>query len=533
MSVQRRMLVHQPFFATARRLPDKVALICDGRRHTYAQMAVGIERLAALLTARGVKHGDRIALMLDNSAELVTGMLAASMIGAVFMPIGSLTRQEKLAYLLNDSRASVLISHAALRHIWETAISANGSVHLCLIVEAGDDASQWGPRCLSYPSGPPVHLLDDSPSVAQSSVASVENNDLSESDLASIIYTSGSTGEPKGVMLTHLNMRSALRSVSGYLPVRESEIVMCVLPLAFSYGLYHWLLVAEAGATLILESSFAFPLKIARQMAAERVTFFPGVPTVFTQLLNIKGLDEIDLTSLRTITNAAAPLSREHIRRLRQAFPQAALYSMYGLTECKRVTFLPPDQLDIRPDSVGCGMPYQDHWLADETGTPLPNGGVGELVVRGPHVMRGYWEKPAETAARLRPAPASSPFHGELVLYTGDLFRTDEAGWLYFVARQDDIIKTRGEKVSPREVEDAIYALDGVLEVAVIGIPDELLGAAIKAFVITRPGAVLTEREVIRHCLAHIESYMAPKYVEFVAELPKTESGKIKKTQLR
>ena len=530
MSARRHLLVHQPFFATALRLPDKVALICDGRRHTYAQMAVGIERLAALLTVRGVTRGDRVALLLDNSAELVTGMLAASMIGAVFMPISSLTRQEKLAYLLNDSRASVLITHAALRSVWEAALAVNGSVELCLIVDAGDDVTQWGRRCMPYPTDSSRHLPDQPPSGTQ---LPIENIDSAESGLASIIYTSGSTGEPKGVMLTHLNMMSALRSVNGYLPMRESEIILCVLPLAFSYGLYHWLLAAAAGATLILESSFAFPLKIARQMAAERVTFFPGVPTVFTQLLNITGLDEIDLSSLRTITNAAAPLSKEHIRRLRQAFPQAALYSMYGLTECKRVTFLPPDQLDIRPDSVGRGMPYQDHWLADETGTPLPNGNVGELVVRGPHVMLGYWEKPVETALRLREAPASSGFAGDVVLHTGDLFRTDAAGWLYFVARQDDIIKTRGEKVSPREVEDAIYALDGVLEVAVIGVPDELLGAAIKAFIIKRPGVVLTAREVIRHCLAHIESYMAPKYVEFVAELPKTESGKIKKTPLR
>ena len=334
-------------------------------------------------------------------------------------------------------------------------------------------------------------------------------------------------------MLTHLNMMSALRSVLAYLPIREDDVIMCVLPLAFGYGLYHLLLAASTGATLILESSIAFPLKVVQQMAAERATFFPGVPTIFTQLLSVKGLGQFDLSALRIITNAAAPLSEEHIKRLRLAFSQANLYSMYGLTECKRVTYLPPEQIDFRPGSVGRGMPYQDHWVADESGAPLPFGNTGELVIRGPHVMRGYWEKPELTADRLKRAPASTPFAGEIVLYTGDLFRTDADGWLYFVARKDDIVKTRGEKVSPREVENAIYALDGVLEVAVIGTPDELLGSAVKAFVIKKPGSNIGERDVIRHCLSRLESFMAPKYVEFVTELPKTDTGKIKKSNLR
>jgi acyl-CoA synthetase (AMP-forming)/AMP-acid ligase II len=201
---------------------------------------------------------------------------------------------------------------------------------------------------------------------------------------------------------------------------------------------------------------------------------------------------------------------------------------MYGLTECKRVTYLPPEQLDIRPTSVGRGMPNEEVWLVDESGHRLPNVSTGELVIRGSNVMRGYWEKPAETAERLRPGPLP----GEMVLYSGDLFRTDDEGWLYFVARKDDIIKSRGEKVSPREVENAIHSLEGVLEAAVIGVPDEVLGEAIKAFVVPRKGHALTERQVIRHCLEHLENFMAPKYVEFVGELPKTDTGKIRKKGL-
>lgn len=526
MAAPYHSLVHQPFFDTAARLPEKEALVCDGRRHTYAELAARVEQLATLLANFGIKRGDRVALFLDNSVELVTGLLAASRIGAVFVPINGLTRKEKLAHLLNDARASALITHAVLQPTWLGALAVNSTVHLCLVVDGGGDTNRVEPRCQPFPQLPRHWPQPVAPLHAEYVAAE-------ETDLVSLIYTSGSTGEPKGVMLTQLNMASALRSVMAYLHVREDDVIMCVLPLAFGYGLYHWLLAANAGATLVLESSFAFPLKVVEQMAVERATFFPGVPTIFTQLLNVKGLDKFDLSALRVITNAAAALSEEHIRRLRLAFPQAKFYSMYGLTECKRVTYLPPEQLDVRPGSVGRGMPYQDHWLADETGAPLPNGSTGELVVRGPHVMRGYWGKPEQTAERLRPAPASSSFAGEIVLHTGDVFRTDADGWLYFVARKDDIIKTRGEKVSPREVENAIYAIDGVLEVAVIGTPDELLGAAVKAFVIRSPGVKLGERDVIRHCLARLESFMAPKYVEFVTELPKTDTGKIKKSNLR
>jgi acyl-CoA synthetase (AMP-forming)/AMP-acid ligase II len=278
----------------------------------------------------------------------------------------------------------------------------------------------------------------------------------------------------------------------------------------------------KVGATLVLEGSFAFPFKVLELMASERVTVFPGVPTMFSILLNLNGLEKLDLSSLRMITNTAAALSEAHIQQLRALFPQATLFSMYGLTECKRVTFLPPEQLDIRPASVGRGMPNEEVWLVDDSGHRLPNGSIGELVIRGSHVMRGYWENPMETSKQLRPGPIP----GEMVLYSGDLFRTDEEGWLYFVARQDDIIKSRGEKVSPREVENAIYSLEGVLDAMVVGVQDDLLGEAIKAFVVQKAGYALSKREVIRHCLGRLENFMAPKYVEFVVELPKTDTGK-------
>jgi acyl-coenzyme A synthetase/AMP-(fatty) acid ligase len=284
----------------------------------------------------------------------------------------------------------------------------------------------------------------------------------------------------------------------------------------------------KAGATVVLERSFAFPKRILELAAQARVTVLPGVPTAFNLLTNLATLSRYDLGRLRMITNAAAPLSEEQIRRLRAAFPQATFYSMYGQTECKRVTYLPPEQLDTRPLSVGRGMPNQELWLVDEADRRLPNGATGELVIRGSHVMRGYWEKPVETAERLKPGPLP----GERVLYSGDIFRSDAEGYLYFVARKDDIIKSRGEKVSPREVENVLYRLPGVLEAAVVGVPDPVFGQAVKAFVVLGPGRHYSERDIIGHCGARLESFMVPRYVQFVDGLPKTDNGKIRRQAL-
>ena len=506
------LLLHQFLDVAVSSKPDHIALVCDKRTYTYAQIGEMAATLAAELQQRGVRRGDRVALFLDNSVELVVGVFAALAAGAVFMPINPLTKADKLAYMLNDSRATALVTQATLEPIYANALGNNKTVQSCLVVGAGT----WSDaRIASYP-------------VNGASASGFTDPGLIDQDLASIIYTSGSTGDPKGVMLTHLNMVSAARSVSTYLGLRGDDVVICVLPLAFDYGLYQLLMSVKLGATLVLERSFTFPIKVLERMVEHRVTVFPGVPTVFSMLMNIGSLANYELSSLRMMTNTAAALSEEHIRQLRGLFPQAKLFSMYGLTECKRVTYLPPEQLDIRPTSVGRGMPNEEVWLVDDAGKRLPNGSTGELVIRGSNVMRGYWEKPEETAKRLKPGPIP----GEMILHSGDVFRTDDEGWLYFVARKDDIIKSRGEKVSPREVENALYSLEGVYEAAVIGVPDELLGQAVKAFVTLKPGYSYSEREVIKHCVARLENFMAPKYVDFVHALPKTDTGKIKKTGL-
>jgi len=257
------------------------------------------------------------------------------------------------------------------------------------------------------------------------------------------------------------------------------------------------------------------------------VTGFPIVPTIAALLLQMD-LSKYDFSSLRYLTNTAAALPTHHIVKLRSLFPQARLFSMYGLTECKRVSYLPPDQLDIRPGSVGRGMPNEEVYIVNDEGNRVGPGVVGQLVVRGSNVMKGYWEMPEATDRVLKPGPVP----GEKVLYTGDLFRMDEEGFLFFVGRKDDIIKSRGEKVSPKEVENVLSSLDGVAEVAVLGVPDEILGQAVKAFIQVKEGIVLTEKDVLRHCSRHLEDFMMPKIIEFRAVLPKTANGKINKREL-
>jgi acyl-CoA synthetase (AMP-forming)/AMP-acid ligase II len=342
-------------------------------------------------------------------------------------------------------------------------------------------------------------------------------------DLAMLVYTSGSTGYPKGVMMTHQNVVAAAISITTYLENTPDDVIMNVLPISFDYGLYQVLMSVKTGATLVLEKSFAFPQLIIEKMKAEKVTGFPLVPTMAALLLQMKNLKPGDLPHLRYVTNTAAALPPAHILKLQDVFSSARLYSMYGLTECKRCTYLPPEELKRRPGSVGIAIPGTEAFIVDEDGQRVRAGEVGELVIRGAHVMKGYWENEEATRRALR----AGPHPWEKVLYTGDLFRADDEGFLYFVGRKDDIIKCRGEKVSPKEVENALYALEGVREAVVLGIPDPILGSAIKAVVALAPGCILSPREIIAHCAAHLEDYMVPKQVEIRDALPKTDSGKL------
>ena len=505
---------------SALRLPQKTALVSQGERYTYAELDRVSNRLAHGLTAEGICRGDRVAIFLDNSVEMVLSIFAVLKLGGVFLVVNPTTKADKLAYILNNCRAVALISHAKLEGIFSSVESQVHSLNLTLLVGSG-------------PSEAPiqqVRRLDWQTLLNRSSAAADHRPSKSaiDIDLATIIYTSGSTGFPKGVMMTHLNMVTAATSITQYLENTSEDIILNVLPLSFDYGLYQVLMAFKVGATVVLEKSFAYPAVILEKLSQERVTGFPIVPTMVAILLQMKGLTPGRFPHLRYMTNTAAALPPAHIQRLRELFPATRIYSMYGLTECKRVAYLPPEQLDVRPTSVGKAIPNTEVYIVNEQGERVPPGEIGELVIRGAHVMKGYWERPEETDRALRPGPLP----GEKVLYSGDLFKMDDEGYLYFVGRKDDIIKTRGEKVSPKEVEAVLYALPEITEAAVVGVDDPILGQAIKAVVVLVEGARLTEKEVLRHCARHLEDFMVPKQVEFRTALPKTATGKISKREL-
>jgi amino acid adenylation domain-containing protein len=510
------MLVHDFLQQSAASSPEKTALVFGTTRLTYSEIDAAANRLANYLLANGVSRGDRVCIYMENCVEAVIAIFGILKAGAVFSFVNGSTKADKLAYILNNCRAAALITHRRKSEVVARVVAEVPSL-LFTVLAGGRAHPRSGVDAVSFEDALAAHP----PTLPRQTCIDV--------DLATIIYTSGSTGFPKGVMSPHTMVVAAATSITQYLENTPDDVILNVLPLSFDYGLYQVLMGFKVGATIIVEDGFAFPYRVLELVHKEKVTGLPGVPTLFALLLQIKDVQGMAFPHLRYLTNTAAALPVSHIQRLRQTFPEAKLYSMYGLTECKRVSYLPPEELDRRPASVGVAIPNTEVYIVDDAGNRVLPGQVGELVVRGSHVMRGYWEAPEATAKALRPGPYS----GEQVLCTGDLFRTDEDGFLYFVGRKDDIIKSRGEKVSPREVENVLHALDGVVEAAVVGVPDELLGEAILAALVVANGTTLSEREVIAHCARHLESFMVPKHVEFRSGLPKTSTGKISRMQLR
>ena len=426
--------------------------------------------------------------------------------------VNATTKSRKLAYLLNDCAVKVLIAHPRLSDVVEETrpqVPSLASV-VWTTTSPDDRAGELSLADIRQRGGSPV------------------DPGLIDQDLCMIIYTSGTTGRPKGVMLTHLNVCSTARSISTYLENVPDDVVCCVLPLAFSYGLYQMFVMAYVGHTLVIERSFAFPVDVLGRMAKLKVTGFAGVPGMYASILQVVPTIDVDLSAIRYMTNAAGPLAAAQIKELCALMPDMKFYSMHGQTECARTCFMDPERLVDKPGSVGKAMPNTELYLVDSDGQRVGPGEVGEMVVRGANVMRGYWNMPDATRQKLR----AGPIPGECVLYTGDLFRMDEDGDLFFVSRTDDIIKCKGEKVSPKEVEDVLHEIPEIAEAGVIGVDDEQEGQAVKAFVVLRAGQSISEQHVRRYCRSVLEGHMVPKFVTFCDALPKTESGKLKRKAL-
>ncbi len=359
------MLLNHFLENSAEKFPDKIALVCQGERLTYQQINSSANRLASGLKDSGVERGDRVAIFLENSVEAVLSIFGVLKADAVFVMINPTTKKDKLTYILNNCRVKALITSPDKPDLLNEVLQKTHSVKSVILAGKQESevkmflpdkrVSYFVKVLRSYPDNP------------------LENKNI-DLDLASIIYTSGTTGNPKGVMLSHLNMVSAANSITQYLENTSDDVILNVLPLSFDYGLYQILMGFKIGGRVILEKSFLYPYVIIDLMLKEKVTGFPGVPTIFAILLQLEDLKNQNFDSLRYITNTAAALPVAFIKKIRETFPKAKLYSMYGLTECKRVSYLPPEELDRRPNSIGKGMPNEEVYIVNERWTKGGNG---------------------------------------------------------------------------------------------------------------------------------------------------------------
>jgi amino acid adenylation domain-containing protein len=496
------ILLHDALREGANQNPDKTALVCGRLRLSYRELLDRAGSLASEMRIRGLERGDRVVILLPNCPASVIAIYGTLMAQGTFSVLNASMKAPKLDAVLTNAEPAFVITDAAGLRTLSAIPDRLPRIGVLVTGDAPLDAISFDAACLRGHRPGELAQVD--------------------LDLAAIIYTSGTTSTPKGVALSHRNMTAASRSILEYLQLDANDTVLSVLPLSFDYGLYQLLLTIQAGGTLVLRDGFGFPFEIAQAIAAMRVTVLPCVPTMMAVLLRLRKTDSLDLSSVRKITNTGAALPAAFVPRLQEIFPNSRMYSMYGLTECKRVSWLPPEEIGKRPDSVGRPMPNTEVYVVDKDGRWHARDAVGELVVRGSNVMCGYYRDPEATDRALR--PGLHPW--ERALFTGDLFRIDTEGYLYFLGRKDQIFKSRGERVSPREIEVVLYAIPGVTAARVTPVPDEVLGNSIRAeLVCDDPDVSVTS--IMAHCRQHLETRLVPDHIEIVDRLPVSASGKV------
>ncbi|WP_298512985.1 class I adenylate-forming enzyme family protein [uncultured Kordia sp.] len=494
--------------ASAHTYSHKTAVSFSGNSYTFLDIQKQSDILATYFQKQGVQRGDRIVLLLGNTIETVISFWAILKAGAIVIPVGTELKPSKIEYILDDSGATLLITTNKIA-LQNSTLLANSALTEILVVDKSEELIHE--KFTSYQK------------VSIANHGQKQASRLISKDLAAIIYTSGSTGEPKGVMLSHENMIAATNSLNAYLGYQNSDKVLCALPLSFDYGLYQMIMSISTGAELVLEKEFTWPIFLLKKIIKEHITIVPAVPTMVMLLHEQNKKYQFDLQSVRAVTNTGAALTQSNIQMVKELFPKTSIFSMYGLTECKRCTYLPPAEIDTKPASVGIAIPNTELWLVDENNQKIttPNT-IGQLVIRGATVMQGYWKKPEKTAEKLK----EGIYPNEKVLYTGDYCTLDEDGYLYFKARMDQMINSRGIKVSPKEVEDFIGAIPQVNSVVITSVPHKDYGEALFAFVVLNEETMITKSEILKVCAESLETYKVPEYLNIIASIPKTPNGK-------
>jgi acyl-CoA synthetase (AMP-forming)/AMP-acid ligase II len=507
------------------------AVVNKERAISYRNLYLSSLKVADYLQRVDIEPGSRVALLYGNSIEYVILFFAIFKAGHIAVPLDTSLRPEETAFIISDCGAQVLLFHSKYRrHLDRIIMDSPTLKHIIsdkpVNLDREDIRTKTLPEILdgiiddkaleSYPLAKPEKKFDlhDIYRLASDSPR----------ELAAIFYTSGSTGTAKGVMLSHRNLVSNTVATIDYLKLRNDDSVIVILPFYYIYGNSLLLTHMMVGGTLVIDNRFLYPEVILDTMEREKVTGFSGVPSNFIILLNNSTMPKRKLEHLRYFTQAGGAMAPELIKRLMNSFPQKEIYIMYGQTEAApRVSYCPPEKLKEKIGSIGIPLTGVQMKVVDESGRDLPVGKSGELITTGDNVMLGYWNQPGETAEVLKDG----------WLYTGDLAKTDESGYFFITGRKKEIIKTGGNRVSAKEIEECILENDKVLEAAVFGIEDDLLGEAVKAVVVLKKGQSVNQKDIQAHCKSRLAEYKVPKYVEFRDLLPKYQSGKVNKLVLR
>jgi len=512
-------LLHDLIRESGQRHARRPALRLGETTLTYAELDRLVDRAASAFTVLGLTRHERVAIFTPKQIEAVAAMFGASRAGGVFVPVNPALKPRQVAYILADCNVRVLVTTGDRLRQLADALDGCPDLETIIVLPEGGEAVA-GRRCIGWPAF-----------IANGVEEAVVPPSI-DSDMAAILYTSGSTGQPKGVVLSHRNMVVGAKSVSTYLKNRPEDRILSVLPLSFDYGLSQLTTAFNTGACVVL-LNYLLPRDVLKAVVRDGITGLACVPPLWLQLADLDWPEEMSRT-LRYVTNSGGKMPRHVTAKLRARLPATEVYLMYGLTEAFRSTYLPPHLVDERPDSIGKAIPYAEILVVDAEGRMCAPGEPGELVHRGPLVARGYWNDPERTAIRFKPAPGQPAgiTVPEMAVWSGDTVTMDAEGFLYFVGREDEMIKTSGYRVSPTEVEDVLYASGLVSEAVALGVPHPRLGQAIVVMAAPAGGRKVPSEEVVAYCRRELPSFMVPARVEMQESLPRNPNGKIDRKAL-